>query len=484
MHPSLRSLQCWPRLDVGPAVVTPRRVVIPYRIGAASTDLVYSYDEDVFDPENPDDVALAHLIGAQVALNYGLFAERVVLHGPFTETSRAFLRDMAENTAREIYCVKLRRKNPFLVGLDVPKVPADASFRPNLEFPDAVAAPARPWNVDPRKVLVLSSGGKDSLLTLGMLEELGVESHAIFANESGRHWYSALNSWRHLSATRPNTARVWTTCDRVFVWAKRQMPFIRPDFQRVRSDDYPIRLWTVAVFLFGTLPLARRRGLGTLLVGDEWDTSQTETLDGIPHYCGLYDQSRWFDDELTAFYRASEFGVTQCSALRSASETIIETALATRYPELFAHQVSCHAAHIQGGRVHPCGRCEKCRRIVGMLLVAGQDPRVCGYTDGDVARSVEALAASGTKHIGEDAAHLAWQLVQGGWISADSPLGSRASAHPETVSLRFDPLRSPPDVLPGWLRAGVHEILRAHAEGAYEQVDGAWTPIQRLPGEP
>ena len=32
-------------------------------------------------------------------------------------------------------------------------------------------------------------------------------------------------------------------------------------FDRVRADIYPLRLWTVAVFLFGALPLLRARGI-------------------------------------------------------------------------------------------------------------------------------------------------------------------------------------------------------------------------------
>ncbi|MFP3912873.1 MAG: hypothetical protein ACLFUT_12435, partial [Desulfobacteraceae bacterium] len=40
---------------------------------------------------------------------------------------------------------------------------------------------------------VSSSGGKESLLTYGLLQELGIETHPLFVNESGRHWFTALN---------------------------------------------------------------------------------------------------------------------------------------------------------------------------------------------------------------------------------------------------------------------------------------------------
>ena len=48
---------------------------------------------------------------------------------------------------------------------------------------------------------------------------------------------------------------------RVFAWMLGHLPFVRSDHARVRSDEYPIRLWTVAVFLFGVLPVARARGI-------------------------------------------------------------------------------------------------------------------------------------------------------------------------------------------------------------------------------
>ena len=46
------------------------------------------------------------MIGAQVALNYGLFCRKIVFHGIFDGTDRRFLSDMAQNTAREIYVKK------------------------------------------------------------------------------------------------------------------------------------------------------------------------------------------------------------------------------------------------------------------------------------------------------------------------------------------------------------------------------------------
>ncbi len=78
-----------------------------------------------------------------------------------------------------------------------------------------------------------SSGGKDSLLSYGLLRELGVETHPVFVNESGRHWFTALNAYRGMKETVPNTGRVWTDCDRVYNWMLRRLPFVRQDYATV-----------------------------------------------------------------------------------------------------------------------------------------------------------------------------------------------------------------------------------------------------------
>jgi len=481
MHESLQSLQVWDRLEVGPVALEPKRLRVPYRLGDEVQELAYRYAEAVFDPSNPADVNLASMIGAQVALNYGLFAKEIRFHGPFDAEDRSFLRGMAANTAREIYVNKLRFPNPFLQLPEVPQVPPGSRFAPKLSFVDPVPTSASaPWPTDPNRVLVLSSGGKDSLLSLGILEELGTEAHPIFVNESGRHWFTALNAWRHLEATREHAARVWTNCDRVFGWALRHLPFVREDFDRIRADIYPIRLWSVAVFLFGTLPLARKRGLGRLVVGDEYDTSVREKHEGITHYAGLYDQSRWFDEALSRYYQRKGWGVVQFSVLRTCSELLIEKTLVERYPKLQVTQISCHAAHVEQDRAYPCGRCEKCRRIVGMLVALDKAPERCGYTPQGVTDCLEKLAASGVKQIADDAAHLGWMLAHKGRIPPDSPFARQARRHSETMHLRFDSVGSPANTIPSDLRDGVHRILLEHAEGAVTRRGRSWVEMNPL----
>ena len=101
---------------------------------------------------------------------------------------------------------------------------------------------------------------------------------------------------------------------------------------------------------FGSLPIARNIGAGNILIGDEYDTTMRGRTAGISHYCGLYDQSKYFDNAMTRYYRMKGWKLHQFSVLRSLSELLIMKVLIKRYPELQKQQVSCHAAHEVGGK--------------------------------------------------------------------------------------------------------------------------------------
>lgn len=497
----LDALRALDRLEVGPPSVEPRRVRVPYAVTAGgrreATELAYRYEEDVFEPGEPASENLAALIGAQVALNYGLFCGEIVLRGPFEAADRRFLRAMAENTAREIYVKKFLEPNPFLVeeAARLPAVRRERYSRAELRFPDAPggeregrggrdARAAAAWPADRSRHAVLASGGKDSLLSHGLLAEMGRETHSVFVNESGRHWYTALNAYRHLARTRPErTARVWTTSDRVFAWMLRRLPFVREDWGDIRSDQYPIRLWTVAVFLFGALPVLRRRRIGRLVIGDEFDTTRRASHRGIPHYDGLYDQSRWFDEALTRYYARKRWPLVQFSVLRPLSELLIQRTLAERYPELRRRQVSCHAASLENGHVRPCGRCEKCRRIVGLLVAGGADPVPSGYSPDQVRACLGALAEKGVHQEAPAAEHLGWMLARAGILPRGAPGFPRIRRHPEVMRLRFHPEAAPPDGIPCDLREPVYRRLLEHAEGAVLRRERGWAPFDPLSPE-
>jgi hypothetical protein len=257
----------------------------------------------------------------------------------------------------------------------------------------------------------------------------------------------------------------------------KQLPFIRGDYASVRADIYPIRLWTVAVFLFGALPIALKRGLGNLLIGDEYDTTVRGKTQGISHYSGLYDQSKFFDNALTRYYRKKGWHLYQYSLLRSLSELMIMKVLTRRYPKLQAHQISCHAAHEEEGRMKPCGKCEKCRRIIGMMVALGADPAHCGYTPVQISEGLRQLGSRSVKQIGSDAAHLFYLLTEAGALPDNDYTRKMAKAHPEILQLRFDAERSRLEDLPVHVRKPLFHILEPFSTGCVRRVSGGWEPF-------
>ncbi len=491
------------RLEVGPVRVEKKRLIAPYRAirgkKRPSFDLIYRYDENVFDPAEQASLNLATMIALQVALNYGLFCKKIVFHGPFDGTDQRFIRDAIANTSREIYVKKFLEPNPFLVGpaASLPVVKRDDYLQAEIIFPSERGSKdrggahtfleksaeqkeivAEKWDVDSSRYAVLSSGGKDSLLSFGLLHEIGKEVHPIFINESGRHWFTALNGYRYLATNHAETARVWTNADRLFSWMLRRLPFIRQDFSRIRSDEYPIRLWTVAVFLFGALPLLRKRKIGRLVIGDEYDTTSRQSFKGITHYDGLYDQSRYFDNTCTRYFRQKGWQISQYSILRQLSELLIEKALVERYPHLQQQQVSCHATHVKGDRVYPCGQCEKCRRIVGMLKALNADPMRCGYTESQIIRCMKDIAERGVHQESAGAQHLNYLLQKKGLISNPEKKVMKGKA--EIMKLRFDPEKSPMEGIPIDLRKPLFTLLLKHTGGAVRRQGRLWIDFDPL----
>ena len=475
------------RLEVGPVKLDKNRLACPYTVfgrnGRDSIDLIYKYEENVFDPNDGADQNLAVMMAAQLALNYGLFCNRIVFHGSFEQADRRFLREMAQNTAREIYVKKFLEPNPFLLDLvkNLPLIKSKNYLKAELEFDGpSLKDGGQPFGGSANQYAVLSSGGKESLLSYALLNELGHEVHPVFINESGRHWFTALNAHRHFSEHVPNTARVWTNTDRLFSWMLRHLPFIRKDFASVRSDEYPVRLWTVALLVFGALPMLKKRGINRLITGDEFDTTIRATYKGISHYDGLYDQSIFFDQALSRYYHRKKWNVTQFSMLRPLSELLIEKILVERYPELQRLQVSCHAAHKEDERVRPCGKCEKCRRVVGMLTALGADPKGCGYNREQIEDCLRRFVREGVHQEAETAQQTLFLLGQKGVLTPDDRQAAKVKPQPVVMKLRFDAVRSPVEGIPRDLRRPLFKLFLEHANESVRRTGRMWVDMNLM----
>jgi len=475
------------KLKVHNLIVEPKRVRASYTVITGdkeeSIDLIYSYDNPFFNRDSADDLNLASMMVAQVAMNYGLFCREIEFDGVYDRVDRRFLKEFIENTSREIITNKLLIDNEFIKPeYENPIFEKQERYTyaklifKNSDYTKLKQQEENHVSVDYSHFAILSSGGKDSLLTYGMVNEFGT-AHPVFINESGRHWFTAVNAYRRFSLNEPNTVKPWCNSDRVFNWVLRRMPFIRKNYTQIRADIYPIRLWTVAVFLFGALPVVIKKNIGNVLIGNEYDTTKTDITHGIKHYNGLYDQSKYFDNAMTKYYSDKKWHINQYSILRTLSEMLIIKVLLKRYPELQKEQISCHAAIEKAKRMYPCGKCEKCRRIIGMLTALDETPERCGYSTTQIRHGLCQLEQKSVKQIGSDAAHLYYLLTEKGAIQKNNFTKKIAREHNEIMMLRIHKQRSNLEDLPRYIIEPLFKILEQYSEGAVIFDDGKWQPV-------
>jgi creatinine amidohydrolase/Fe(II)-dependent formamide hydrolase-like protein len=174
------------------------------------------------------------------------------------------------------------------------------------------------------------------------------------------------------------------------------------------------------------------------------------------------------------------WGVHQFSILRSLSEMLILKMLVKRFPELQTQQVSCHSAHEKEGRIYPCGNCEKCRRIVGMLSGMDENPGRCGYTEDQMGKAFKSLEEKKVKQPGPDTGQLFYTLLKKGLIAKNAHTVKLAKPHPQILKLRFDNERSMLSDLPSNIRRPLFEMMLPYSDGAVQLKDRKWESINLL----
>ncbi|MCJ7679737.1 MAG: creatininase family protein, partial [Candidatus Aminicenantes bacterium] len=120
----------------------------------------------------------------------------------------------------------------------------------------------------------------------------------------------------------------------------------------------------------------------------------------------------------------------------------------------------------------PCGRCEKCRRIVGMLIALGEDPKRCGYTPDQIEFCLKELSQKSVHQEAPGAEHLLHLLKSGGHLPPPVPL--QGKKRPEIMRLRFEEERSPLNTLPPDIRRRLWSVFAEYADGAVRKVGRRW----------
>ena len=407
-------------------------------------------------------------------LNYGLFSKEIRLMFPVSTSDISLLNDLLEIFTRDIFVNKLvRRKNPYILPhfLPLEREISHENARPLAKITPLTLSEDVPISqgCTDSSCGVLSSGGKESLLTYAMLREIGAEVHPLYVNESGGHWRTALPAYRQFAKNEPNTTRAWTNVDRFYTFMLDHMRIMRSNHRRIRSDTYPIRLCIFPVYVFLLLPIFVRRKIGNLLIGSELDDPRASPFfKGIRHHFGVYDQTQDFDLRMEQWYKKRLPGMRQWSPVRSISGMIVERILTNRYPELARIQRSCHSCHFKKDKIVPCGRCSKCQGVLLFLLANQVDPSIMEYRKKDVS-ALPKRVAKGALRLDED------EREHSIFLSKLHGLIGREHSHVETIHLNKP--TSDIELIPERFRIPLLKIMKEYTRGFTKLKGEYWVPV-------
>ncbi len=359
--------------------VSGNKIRIRYVVDGNLEDLLIKYSS----PLNIE-IEDARLISLAPLVNYSLFTGEIEADFPIDKDDYNFFEEMMRINSTEVYVNKLIKRPEFFKKELLPTEPnkKDAEYTPVMRFEFSEAKkPIRGEG----SVAILSSGGKESLLTYGLMKEIGSKVIPIYINESGGHWRTAKTAYDYMANNDPNNTRAWTTVDRFYREMNRKVSALNEKALKMWSDTYPIQLFIFPVYIFTILPYIRSLKISYVMKGDEFDDPRNMKPEyGIRHFYGIYDQTMEFDKRITEYFRIKEFNTVFFSAVRGISGYVEERILFNRYPELAALQRSCHSCHYENSSIVPCGKCSKCNGVLLFLLANSIDPKIIKYKDEDI----------------------------------------------------------------------------------------------------
>ncbi len=427
--------------------------------------LIFTYSEDI-----DADTNTAGLILTMPVINYTYFSEKLELDFPVSSNDISLIKEFLRINAREVFINKIcRRRYEFFRKEFIPEAsditPENADGRTILIAEEGFSDSSGNRQVQ-ESSLVLSSGGKESLLTFGMLNELNLETHAYFFNESGGHWRTAKTSYDHFKEHYRNVSKVWSNADRFYRFMIERLEILDMGTVRKRADTYPIRLFIFPVYIFASLPIVTKHGIGNILMGNEFDDPREMPLfNGMKHYYGVFDQSSDFTGMMTEYFEKKGVPSRVWSAVYPISGLVVEEILVKRYHDLFLQQRSCHSCSYRNGSIRPCGICTKCLGVMMFVLSAGGNPEDILY-DSKAVENLEANVMNSRMRLDSDELAFLKNRLWG-----ESPkTGADHAGGIHILPWETSPLEKVPENA----REGLKNIFKQYCSGTYSLKDVMW----------
>jgi len=419
---------------------------------------------------------LLRLAFAIPLLNYGLFSKKFELAFPISKIDENLLNQLNIVFSKDIFVNKiLRRRANYILPNFLPK---NEEVKLEDANPKAKITSSAVHNdqvissyMDKNSCGILSSGGKESLLTYGLLKEIGCKTYPLYVNESGGHWRTAIPAYRYHKRIDDKTQRVWTNIDRFYVFMLDNLKFIRPDHRKVWADTYPIRLCIFPFYVFLLLPIFADKCIGNLLIGSEFDDlrSTPEYL-GIKHYYGVYDQHQDYDFIMNNWYSKRMPRLVQWSAVRNTSGLIVEKILVKRYPDIAKYQRSCHSCHFERNNIVPCGKCSKCMGVLLFLLANKTNPQIMNFKKDDIDKFPKRVDTKNLR-LDEDEKNQSFYIIG----KKDNIPKVKPVAHVEKIHIYKD--NCDISFIPKHLRENLLEIIKKYTTGFCKLENEDWVSV-------
>ena len=432
-----------------------------------SFEIIFTYSENISVDEN-----LAGLIITMPAINFAYFSREIILNYPVSEVDRAIIEEWTRINNREVFINQIcRRRYEFFRPEYVPDssdiTPENSYGFTKVSFPISMKDKDRS-EINRDGIGILSSGGKESLLSSGIFTEIGTDPYHIFYNESGAHWLPAKTAYDHMRSSGKNVEKVWSNTDRFYKFGLRLLPCIDMEVVAKKADSYPIQAFIFPVYIFALLPIAMKEKIGNLIMGDEFDDPlEMSDFHGMKHFYGVYDQTNTFNSRITRYFIEKGFNIRVWSAVYAINGSIEEKILIRRYPDLFSLQRSCHSCRKVGDEIVPCGICSKCLGILLFILAAGGNPRIIGYQDVHI-MNLEKNIVSGNLRLDREELDLMKMRV----FKKENPAGS----HVDMLHI-FPEESTPLSLIPDMFRENIKRILSQYVAGTCSIENGSWKKI-------
>jgi len=221
------------------------------------------------------------------------------------------------------------------------------------------------------KAILLFSFGKDSLLTYGLLEELGITVIPIFMREPQSAFENAHK--RKLA-------------ERFYKKIDKEVIFFPVSVGRLRQSTGLFWGWDIILsqYAFFLIPYYFAHQSRYLFFGNE-QSCNFSTYDPSGYLLNpVFEQSVYAMQHLQDIPKQFFINTHIGSLVEPIHEIFITYILHRRYPELGRFQMSCFAEGNEAKKRRWCGVCEKCARMYIFLKALNISPDRVGFYNGDM----------------------------------------------------------------------------------------------------